>query len=256
MSGSVVATDGPVWGICMARNEADIIATTVAHMLTQVDHVLVADNLSTDDTALLAAEAGADVITDPDPAYRQSQKMTALAKRAAAGGAVWVVPFDADEIWTHPDGRVADHLAGDVTTAVLFDHVTTDLDGDDPDPVARIRWRRTDPNRLPKVACRTADSLVIAMGNHAASYAHEATVTGGLVVHHYPYRSPEQFIVKARQGSAALELTRLPRHAGAHWREYGRILADGGEDALSEHYRRWFHVTDPHADPTLVEDPA
>ncbi|MBK6580439.1 MAG: hypothetical protein IPG17_30630 [Sandaracinaceae bacterium] len=54
MNGSVVATDGPVWGICMARNEADIIATTVAHMLTQVDRVLVADNLSTDDTAALA----------------------------------------------------------------------------------------------------------------------------------------------------------------------------------------------------------
>lgn len=249
-----MATD--VWGICMARNEADIIATTVAHMLTQVDHVVVADNLSTDDTAALAAEAGAEVVTDPDPAYRQSQKMTALAARAAANGAMWVVPFDADEIWTSPAGRVADHLRGDVTTAVLFDHVTTDLDGGDSDPVARIRWRRIKANRLPKVACRTSDSLSIAMGNHGASYDHKPTVTGGLVVHHYPYRSPEQFISKVRLGVAALQAARLPLHAGAHWREYGRILADGGEDALTAHYMQWFHIPDPHADPTVVEDPA
>lgn len=251
-----MATDGPVWGICMARNEADIIAATVTHMLTQVDHVVVADNLSTDDTAALAAEAGAEVITDADPAYRQSQKMTALAARAAANGAMWVVPFDADEIWTAPDGRVADHLRGDVTTAVLFDHVTTDLDGGDPDPVTRIRWRRVKPNRLPKVACRTSDSLIIAMGNHSASYDHEPTATGGLVVHHYPYRSPEQFVSKVRQGAAALALTRLPLHAGAHWRDYGRTLERGGAQALHEHYMRWFHVTDPTRDPTVIEDPA
>ncbi len=244
------------WGICMARNEADIIYSTVAHMVGQVDHVLVADNLSTDTTAALAAAAGAEVITDPDPAYRQSEKMTALAHRARAAGATFVVPFDADELWTSPHGRVADVLTGDIVTATLFDHVTTDADLDLDDPVTRMGWRRREPGRLPKVACRTDETLTIAMGNHSATYDRDVTLTVGLLaVRHYPYRSPEQFVSKARQGSAALALTRLPRHAGAHWREYGRILADGGEQALVDHYRRWFHVADPHNDPTLVYDP-
>ena len=114
----------------MARDEADIIATTVAHMATQVDHVLVADNLSKDDTARLAADAGAQVVPDSEPAYWQSDKMTGLAAVARSRGAAWVVPFDADEIWhTRSGQRIGDYLAGvdaHVAIADLYDHWTTD----------------------------------------------------------------------------------------------------------------------------------
>ena len=74
--------------VCMARDEADVIGSTVAHMLAQVDAVIVADNLSTDRTReILDQLAGGSsgrlvVVEDPDPAYRQSEKMTALALRA------------------------------------------------------------------------------------------------------------------------------------------------------------------------------
>ena len=40
-----------VWAVTMVRNEADIIGTTVRHLLAQdVDGILVADNGCTDDT--------------------------------------------------------------------------------------------------------------------------------------------------------------------------------------------------------------
>ncbi len=252
-----------VWGICMARNEADIIGPVVAHMATQVDHVLVADNLSTDDTAALAAAAGADVVRDDDPAYRQSEKMTALAHQARAAGATWVVPFDADEIWTSPFGRIGDVLTGlgvQVAYADLYDHVPTSLDDDDiTDPTRRMGWRRQMPGGLPKVACRTADDLTIDQGNHGARYADidiPTTVTGQLVVRHFPYRTREQFVAKAKQGAAALALTQLPRSSGAHWREYGLIAERDGDDALADVFTKWFYAPDPHCDPGLIYDPA
>lgn len=252
-----------VWGIAMVRNEADVIGPVLAHMLTQVDHVLIADNLSTDATPDILAASGAEVIADTDPAYRQSDKMTALAARAREAGATWVVPFDADEVWFSPHGRIADVLSGldvQVAKADLFDHVPTSLDDPDvPDAVRRIGWRRRQPGALGKVACRTADDLTIDQGNHGARYADidiPTTVTGQLVVRHFPYRTREQFVAKAKQGAAALALTQLPRSSGAHWREYGLIAEREGDDALADVFTKWFYAPDPHCDPGLIYDPA
>jgi hypothetical protein len=72
-----------VVGVSMVRDEADIIEATVRHMLANVDHVLVADNGSVDETrgilrALAAEHPGRLVVVDDDePAYMQSDKMTA-----------------------------------------------------------------------------------------------------------------------------------------------------------------------------------
>jgi glycosyltransferase involved in cell wall biosynthesis len=246
------------FAISMVRDEADIIGATVAHMLGQVDHVIVADNGSTDDTRAILSDLGVEVVDDPDPAYYQSRKMTALAQRAAAAGATWVVPFDADEIWCAADGRIADLLAAstvDVVTAALYDHVPSALDPDVADPVRRIGWRRATPTPLPKVACRVAPDLVIAQGNHAATYDRPHVEVAGLVVHHYPYRSADQFVRKARNGSQAYRATDLPDTAGAHWRQYGDLLDAHGPEVLAGVFRRWFWSPDPTAD-GLVWDPA
>ncbi len=252
-----------VWGISMVRNEQDIIGPVVAHMLTQVDRVLVADNASTDNTRTILDASGCQVVDDPDPAYRQSEKMTALAHQAKAAGAKWVVPFDADEIWYSPFGRIADVLSDlgvQVAKADLYDHVPTSLDDPDvADAVRRIGWRRREPGAFPKVACRTGDDLVIDMGNHGARYTDidiPTTITGQLVVRHFPYRSREQFVAKARQGAAALALTNLPISAGAHWRQYGRIAEQSGDDALADVFTKWFYAPDPYCDPALIFDPA
>lgn len=70
-----------VFGICMAKNEEDIIGPVVEHMMSEVDHVIVADNLSQDNTrSILDSLTGnITVIDDLEPAYRQSEKMTHLA---------------------------------------------------------------------------------------------------------------------------------------------------------------------------------
>jgi hypothetical protein len=75
-------------------------------------------------------------------------------------------------------------------------------------------------------------------------------VTGELEVRHYPYRSPEQMIRKARNGAAAYAATDLPETVGQHWRDYGRLT----DEQIGEVFRRYFWSADPEAD-GLVHDP-
>lgn len=252
-----------VVAVSMVRDEADIIGATVEHMIRQVDHVVVADNLSTDATRSILERLACEVLDDDDPGYRQSEKMTALARYAAKEhGADWVVPFDADEWWYSPHGRIADVLEAVapqwlVASADLFDHVATGVDKPHDNPVKRIGWRRTNPVPLSKVACRWRDDLTIEQGNHGARYDGGATVLAGqLVVRHFPYRSAEQFVRKARNGAQAYAATDLPPDVGAHWRQYGAIAEAHGDEACADIFRQWFWVAEPQHDPGLIYDPA
>jgi glycosyltransferase involved in cell wall biosynthesis len=268
-----------VVAVTMVKDEADIVGYTVRHMATQVDHVLVADNMSTDDTRpILDRLAGVldnvTVIDDPDPAYEQSRKMTDLATRARLQfNAEWVIPFDADEIWYWPFGTVADCVADLapqwlVVNASLYNHFVTALDRDDPDPIVRMGWRDYRPAPLPKVACRWRRDLTIQMGNHGATYRGGATVhpERRLVVRHYPYRSVEQLVRKVRNGAAAYKLTDHDETVGAHWRQWGRLLDADGEEAIAELFNVWYFRDAPEsleerggmreALPRLLYDPA
>lgn len=249
-----------VVGISMVRDEADIVATTVGHMCNQVDAVIVADNMSTDNTRQILEALPVTIIDDDEPGYYQADKMTRLAHMALTElGADWVVPFDADEWWYSPHGRIGDVLennpAWPVLEAVLHDHVPSGADPDSDDPVQRIKWRRPHPVPLPKVACRTGEDLLIWQGNHGATYsAPHMQLEGSLAVRHFPYRSPEQFARKAINGAAAYAATDLPDNIGQHWREYGRIAEQNGPEALHDVFRRWFWSADPKAE-GLIFDP-
>lgn len=237
-----------VAAVCMCKDEADIVAVTVGHMARQVDHVLVADNGSTDGTREILEGLGVEVIDDPEPGYFQSRKMTALAQRVDAD---WVVPFDADEVWGAGDGRIADVLdelpvEAMIAEATVLDHVATDEPGLSP-------WRRSEILPLRKAAVRRHPDLTIAQGNHGATFgemAHPLVATGALSVHHFPHRSPEQMIRKARNGAAAYAATDLPEDLGAHWRQWGRLTDAQIREVFFEHY----FSADPAAD-GLVYDP-
>ena len=244
-----------VVAVCMAKDEADIIGATVGNMLRQVDHIIVADNRSSDLTRemldILAAETGrVTVLDDNEIGYYQSRKMTELAQVAYGMGARWVVPFDADEWWCSRWGTVAEVLAGcdadyGIVTAELVDHMATGVDdAAETDPIRRLGWRRRDPLPLHKVACRALPHLTIDQGNHGARYAVplRPTEQPRLTVHHYPYRSEDQLIRKVRNGAAAYQATEgLGEETGAHWRQWGHFT----DEQIRELFRVWYYPDDP-----------
>lgn len=259
-----------VFAIAMVKDEADVIEETVGHMLGQVDHLIVADNSSTDGTREILEGLGVEVVDDLEAGYYQSQKMTALAAKARRRGADWIIPFDADEVHLPLEGsirEVFDALPDDVliSEAPLFDHVST---GDDPPgpPVKRMGFRRAEAAPLRKIAVRAVEGVVIDQGNHSASIPgerHPKTVTNAIEVRHFPYRSVEQFVRKIRNGAAAYAATDLPEEVGGHWRQYGEILEGRGEEGIAEIFHRWFYRDDPTKEivigserqPPLVFDP-
>lgn len=250
------------FGVTMVRDEADVIAGTLRHMADEVDHLIVADNRSTDGTRdilyQLARELPLTVVDDPDPAYYQSVKMSALASKAASMGAVWVVPFDADEIWFGPS-RIRTVLAGldcDIAQAKLFNHFCTGIDGAGDDPFRTMVWRHPDPAPLPKVAFRWKPGAVIHQGNHGVNLPSGGrTLHGVLEIRHFPYRSAAQFVRKAVNGAAAYARTDLPAEQGAHWRMYGKHAEQHGVEALEDVFRENFWHLLPEHD-NLVRDPA
>jgi hypothetical protein len=246
---------GLIVAVARVKDEADIIEATVIRMLTQVDAVVVEDNGSTDGTLDILRALPVTVLEDDTVGYYQSAAMSRLAAFAATEmHAAWVIPFDADEVWYSPHGRItdvlADHPEASIVTAELYDHVPTAQDPGEGDPVERIGWRRRDPAVLPKVAVRPYPRVTIHQGNHGADFGE--TVPSLLTIRHFPYRSAEQMIRKARNGAAAYAATDLPEHVGQHWRDYGRL----SDDQITETFQRWFWSAAPESDPTLIYDPA
>ena len=252
------------WAVTMVRDEADVIGGTLRHMADEVDGLVVADNRSTDDTRKILEALKAEltvpvlILDDDNPAYIQSHKMTFLARHAAAQGARWIVPFDADELWFSAEGRLADVLESSgvgIVEARLFNHFPTAVDPDEADPFDRIVWRQTEPGALPKVAFRWHRDAVIAQGNHNVWLSNRALREERLEVRHFPYRSEAQFIRKVRNGAEAYRAADLPPEIGAHWRSYGDLLDRHGEEALLEVFHRYFWFLSP-TDAGLTPDPA
>jgi hypothetical protein len=252
-----------VWAVGVVRDEADIIEATISRMLREVDHVLVADNGSVDGTAeILRSLDGVTVLVDPDPDFlvdqQQARRTTALASLAAQRGADWVVPFDADEVWVAFDGRIGDVLddlpqSVRVVRAEMVNHVVTDRDPPGPDLPARLVYRLPRFHDLPKVACRTDPGLWIMNGNHRVTYRGVALprrVDGLLRVHHFPFRSAEQFVRKIRFKADR----KNPPRMSDNERTWTRILEEEGEGALVARFNEEHRYADPAA-AGLVLDP-
>ncbi len=240
---------GGVWAVTMVKNEQDIIATTITHLLDQgVERVVVADNLSTDDTPDILRELGRSapvtVVTDRLVSYDQEYKMTVLARLAARHGASWILPFDADEIWRAPGHRdLASFFASsgaDVVRAVVYDHVPSpDDDPDEADPVRRLGHRCVEPSRWSKVAFRAFPLAQLSLGNHHVRRpGHRGT---GLEIRHFPVRSRQQYAGKMRTGAVAMAASHYGEWGGRHWRAIG-VLDDAG---VAEAFDRWVAEAQP-----------
>lgn len=266
-----MSSDEQVWCVSMFRDEEDVAEHVIKHLIDEgVDGIIVADNLSTDGTrdkilscVDYAVEKGCRLIMeiDSEVGYYQSEKMTKLANQAHDQGASWIIPFDADEIWFSHTDRIAPYLRSldqwcRVAECNITNHFPSSLD-EEGNPFEVIRWRQKEPQDLPKVAFRWEEGCVVHQGNHGvtlptASQPYSARL---LELRHFPYRSYEHFKRKAINGKQAYDASTLPEDMGLHWRQYGQILEQSGDDALREVFETYFWFLSP-LDAGLQLDPA
>ena len=240
-----------IHAVTVVRDEADIISTTVEHLLAEgVDRVWVLDHCSTDTTPALLGDLAAThpdrvwVDRDDEPGHHQANRITTLAMQARAAGAEWVIPFDADELWYAPGSTLAEFFTDcryDSVQCVGFDHICRDLTGG---TVETITYRRPYPQQIPKVAFRPSARNYVDEGNHHVSQP--GRVGSGLELRHFQYRSFDQMRRKVRQGArAADEAGQHPMYA-AHWRN----LATLSDDELEVEWMTLCATDD------LIHDPA
>lgn len=259
----------------LVKDEGDVVAHTIRHLLTQVDEIIALDNLSTDNTLELLLQLAVEnpeliVGTDPEVGYYQARKTTALAQQARERGHTWVVPCDADEVWYSPFGRIGDLLEGlepqwQFALADLYDHIATDADPPYGNPLERIRWRFVAPGKLPKTAARLHPSLQIEMGNHGASLVagtrvradgSPPSVKGRLKIRHFSWRSEDQYLRKITNGARAYAAAEKLDAFGDHWKAFGPPESTDFEARVRAHYQRWFFVSQPATRSDLIFDPA
>lgn len=202
-----------VWAVSVVRDEADVIEYTVRHLLNQgIDHVLVADNRSTDETPDILRELGREtgrvhLAQDKHVAHIQSQKITYLSHAAWKHGAEWIIPFDADEFWFARRQSVGAYLRGlngvGIVHASFFHMVPVDGPVQDLKSAEFVLDSR--PSIPGKVAARAHPLLYVGPGNHYA--ARIGGETDGLAIAHAQYRGPEQVARKLRQGAATARMT-------------------------------------------------
>lgn len=241
--------------VSMVKDEADILPTMVRHLLAEgVDYLIVLDNGSTDGTIehledFIANGAPLTLLHDPEPGYYQSRRMTLLAHMAAEMGADWIVPFDADELWFSPHGRLCDVLATapePVQWVEGYYHVPDpDDDASEPDPVRRMQHRRQGRDcPQSKVCFRYDPGVTIHPGNHDVIHHGERGI-GRVAFREFQYRSFEHFCRKLRNGKAAYDAApELSADLGIHWRRLGG-MTDGELAAEWEAYLQTPTVFDP-----------
>jgi len=259
-----------VWAVSMVRDEADIVCMAIRQLVDEgVDGIIVANNRSVDKTGFLL-EALQNTLPipliveeDAEPGYYQSRKMTRLAKLAHDRGADWIVPFDADELWYALGDRVAVELRAvprgvEAVGVPMFNHYRTALDLAEPFPVVSMVYRDAAINPMPKCAYRWKPGSKLEMGNHGVYFSGRPAVLreSPLRIRHFPYRSAEQMIRKARNGAEAYNASDLSPGFGTHWRQYGALIEQYGEEAFTRDvWERYFYKKVP-VDEGMIFDPA
>jgi hypothetical protein len=246
-----------IWVIGMVKNESDLIGHNLDHLFSEGIHgATFLNNLSEDDTSEVLLSHGAEVITDPVLAYRQSEKMTELAHFVAdKHGADWIIPVDADEIWSSTISdqdksftiyETLSSISENIVIAKVFNHFATGEDAINKNPFLRMPWKWSTAFG-PKIAVRYDKSLKIGFGNHTATRNCAKINDEVLQVRHFPYRSLEHLKFKITQGSAALKAAGVK----TAWTNYYDAWMKEGDSCINEIWSN-FYFPNPSNEPQMT----
>lgn len=241
-----------LWGVAMARNEADVIEAFIRHNLTVLDGLAIVDHGSTDATPAILAALSAEglplrIEVNTELEFRQSEVVTRLARRIfATTDADFIFLLDADEFLKVPSrARLEAALASlpPGVHAVQEWHTYVPDFSRELDPTALLRSARRVRHLGPRFkAVVSRDFLesptLIAEGNHlvvrrigAENYPkirHARLTVDESAVAHIPIRSAAQFGAKIAIGwlSCLMQPGRAPG-LSSHWRDSYGLLRSG-----------------------------
>lgn len=243
-------------GITMVSNEADVVEAFVRHNLGFLDALVVLDHRSTDRTPQILASLAKEglplvVLRDAEPAFRQDQRQTWLAKRFLGElQGDFSFCLDADEFIRCEsravlEARLAAIDARACALVPLQNYFGVGAEPEAANPVQRLtrrmRLERSQPRKVVLRRDFAADvASRVSFGNHAAirvapgrvePWPHQ--VLPDVHYAHFPVRSPEQLAKKALLGWLSFRLTQPPAGDGrpgaapsSHWRAlFGRLAA-------------------------------
>jgi Glycosyl transferase family 2 len=225
-------------GICVVKNEQDIIEPFVRHNLKFLDSLAILDNGSVDDTKRLLQELAREFtnvsVADEDCfKHAQSDRMTRMLHQACSTSD-YVIALDGDEFIGAAGRRELRQALESIPPGgyglvpwKTFVLAPVDLPISASDPPRSLRWRRqteSPPHWKAVIGCdrHLHDDLVVAIGNHeilsASGRQIDSVYLENVCLMHFPVRSRDQFIAKTVVGWMA-HLARDPKHreTGYSW---------------------------------------
>ena len=222
----------------MILNEAEIIGTTIQHLLGEgIDALYFAIGPCTDDSWNIIESFSSDhdihMYEDTDTVWHQTSWTNELIARAGSDGHEWIIPFDADEFVYATNGQtISERLASCENNKVYLQ-----------------QWGHHDwdnkeitPRHLPKVAFKwSPPGVQVSMG------AHECSLLGGewgvLDIRELQFLSFDHFCRKVRTRISTLDPEERARGNGWHMTRF-----DGKDD--DEMREEWEQI---QLIPTIVD---
>ncbi|MEK6285612.1 MAG: class I SAM-dependent methyltransferase [Acidobacteriota bacterium] len=263
--------------VSMVKNEQDIIEAFVRYHAAIVDHMIILDNGSTDESTrilehLIDEGLSISVLSDDDPAFVQAEKVTRMVYDAFnLIGADLVIPLDADEFLCCPEGnairQVLESLPIDRPSYLEWlTYIPTEADdANERNPVIRIRHRRVNQHNhdskltLPRPFFDSCPGLSVTQGNHyvvteSGDRLSPSPAVGSLALAHFPIRNPEQARSKYLVGWLA-NLARPDRVLFDWYPAYN--LSKQQELSPSETIRLavYYNILDKNVSPGMTEAP-
>jgi len=230
-------------GLCVAKNEADIIEAMVRHNLSFLDRLHMVDNDSSDGTLgivqLLASEFPSRLTwsTDERPGHMQKVILNELLTDIASGEDIaHVVLLDADEFIRAPrDAFRSGLFAADAPVLLPWvTYVPTRFDdSSEPNPALRIgrRRRRERPQHFKvTVPGRLIGRVQVKAGSRylKGPDVPDSVVLAEASLAHFPVRSPEQLMSKVLIGSWSVRARGpLKGKEAYHWHALAERILSG-----------------------------
>jgi len=255
--------------LTMVKNEEDIIESFVRYNLRSVDHMFIADNLSTDGTldilqALKAEGLPLTISSDEDQALKQNSKMTAMYRAAAREyDFEYVFLLDADEfLEVDTEEMISLRKSQGGGTAFYVPRINYLYGGEVADGLGSTLFdlmsvtdtqSESDKSMIFHDATKCRRFRIGTGNHHVRDWSHPE---GPLVsvkperdfalIRHFPIRSVEQYMRKSLLGWFALQLRRPganepERTVGSHWRAQYRLILEqdckvGPEEMIANLY--------------------